>query len=224
MKARQHMPAVEGESGRRARQGLSRQHSNVVPHGWTVRTKPDDLPGLVQHPALSAALSRAFGARSSHCGYEGVVAVRPAVGSESIQNRAMGADAPTPIPIRGQAAQTRNRRPSSSMRLRTWTATFTSVIRHSSLRDAGVVAALRESPVAPVIHPSASRHGRACSWTACWGRSGARPGGCGPRQRMIPAHGASRPSPGAAGGTRMPCATWGAITPLKRWPTRMRRW
>ncbi len=40
-----------------------------------------------------------------------------------------------PSPIRGQAIRTEIGRPSSSMRLSTWTATATSVARRSSLRD-----------------------------------------------------------------------------------------
>ena len=47
-----------------------------------------------------------------------------------------------------------------------------------------------------------------CSWTGFWVRSGARPGGCGPRRRAIPAPGASRPSWGGTGGRRTRCATW----------------
>src|SRR4051812_1594389 len=54
--------------------------------------------------------------------------------------------------------------------------------------------------------------------------SGARPGGCGPRRRAIPAPGGSRRSSAAAAGRPTRSAMWCATTRSRAWPTGMPCW
>src|SRR3954452_16676604 len=62
------------------------------------------------------------------------------------------------------------------------------------------------------------------SWTGCWGRNDARPAGCAPRRRAIPAPGGSRRCWGAAAGMPTRCAIWCAIMPSRPWRCRMPYW
>ena len=75
-----------------------------------------------------------------------------------------------------------------------------------------------------VSQPDRWRGQRGCSWTDCWATSDARPDGCAPRRRAIPARGASRPSWAAADGTQMGCAMSCGTMSSSTWRPMTRFW